>query len=450
MIEIHDLLDNLKERFFYLTEQGQHRLYWDSHTGETLRTMHLFEHCYQFVQGVGGDINEFAANWKKYDEAITASFFKPIVLTPHYRPEEPAVVNVKGNWHPNSWRPPTVALPKQKLPAKKFVDHLKLMLGSKATADYLLDMLAYRYQNPDYQKFPKPHIAFFFYGEPGMGKGTFTKVIQRVFGESAVKVAPDQSELKGMSSVDLWSRTWLFVEEVDVKRGSTDYNKIKTFVGGNSFDSARKNEHVKTHETPAQLIMFSNSPPTFIEHNDRRFFISKWEHDFASVEEKTNYFEDYYDWLETEEAYPAIAYLLKNRDITHVQIAAPAMMTIEKEEVTTLMRDDAVDDILAEIDDNPAICFVDKDFNEIWENRAINPAARKHKLTLAGFKKTKSKRYYEDKSDGKRATKTLEIWTRPGWTLETKNGVEPVLVSLERKIKLREEAGYKGFWSLDY
>lgn len=79
-----------------------------------------------------------------------------------------------------------------------------------------------------------------------------------------MKVAPDQAELKGGSSVDLWKRTWLFVEEVDVRQGSTDYNKIKTFVGATTADAARKNEHVSKHELPAQLIMFSNSAPTFI------------------------------------------------------------------------------------------------------------------------------------------------------------------------------------------
>ena len=163
-----------------------------------------------------------------------------------------------------------------------------------------------------------------------MGKGTFSTVIKNVFGETAVRVAPDQAELKSMSGVDLWTRTWLFVEEVDVKKGSTDYNKLKTFIGGNSFDSARKNEHFKRHETPAQLIMFSNSAPNFIEPNDRRFFISKWEHAFSDTQEKTDYFEDITTGLTEEEAYPAIAALLKHRKIDHVQVAAPVAMTEEK------------------------------------------------------------------------------------------------------------------------
>jgi hypothetical protein len=194
-----------------------------------------------------------------------------------------------------------------------------------------------------------------------------------------------------MSGVDLWSRTWLFVEEVDVKKGSTDYNKIKTFVGGNSFDSARKNEHVRRHETPAQLIMFSNSAPTFIEHNDRRFFISRWEHEFSNPQAKTKYFQEYYEWLDREETYPAIAYLLKHRDISHLLIAAPAMMTEEKEQVISLVRDDVVEDIRASVAGSNGVCFTENSFLEIWLDRGVKPSERKHKLSEAGLSRSDKK-----------------------------------------------------------
>ena len=442
----HALVEKLKKRFYYLSEQGGQRLYWDSVTNQQLRTMHLLQQLIDSAE-TSEQKNEIGAKWKEYAKAISDSFFPPIVLTPLYRPEQAPVVTFHHNHHPNSWRPPR-AKPNKKLSAKPFVEHLRLMLGSKAKADYLLDMLAYRYQKPDFTQHPKPHVAFYFFGEPGMGKGTFSTVIKNVFGETAVRVAPDQAELKSMSGVDLWTRTWLFVEEVDVKKGSTDYNKLKTFIGGNSFDSARKNEHFKRHETPAQLIMFSNSAPNFIEPNDRRFFISKWEHAFSDTQEKTDYFEEYHNWLDGEEAYPAIAALLKHRKIDHVQVAAPAAMTEEKAAVTTLMRDPSVEDIKFILEEKPSrVCFSEEDFQKIWEKHEVPKKARKYKLSDAGLTKTPKKRYYEKRKSGQRKSNTLELWLRPGWKLEAQNGVEPMLRGQEESRKLRHDSGYQNLFS---
>jgi len=440
------LISLLKGRFYYLNEQGTQRFYWDSVTGERLQTMHLFPHCYRWMENAGGDTAEFGGKWLQFMKRLRGEYFTPIVLNPKYRPEQPAVVNVEGNWHPNSWRPPEVKVPEQQLDYSPFVEHLTLMLGSKKKADYLLDHLAYRYQNPDHVANPKPHIAFFLYGKPGFGKGTFLKVIQNVFGESAVKTAADQSELKGGSSVDLWKRTWLFVEEVDVRPGSTDWNKIKGFTGTSMVDAAMKYQHVSKHELPAQLIMFSNSAPTFIEPNDRRFFISKFETEFKDSEEKRDYFTKYHKWLDSGDAYPAIAYLLKHRNIKRFKLADEAMMTDEKREITTLVSDVVVDHIRAELEDkdNKAICFVPSDFRELWEKHGIKPSQIKHKLSEAGLKMNRSSRY-RCETTGK--SLTLELWTRPEWTLNRKQGTPATLVKDDgRRMPLVEDEGYQRFW----
>ena len=435
----HQLIEQLKRRFFWLTERGGHTVYWDSISGKEKRAMHLVSAMIDIERRSGGDGNEIAANFQEYLKAISSSYFEAIDLTPVYRPEEREAVNVAGLWYPNSWK--STRVKPKKGATSKFEKHLKMMLGSQEKADYLLDLLAYRYQNPDHLTNPKPHIACYFYGEPGMGKGTFLKVVQNVFGESALKVAPDQAELRGKSSVDLWSRTWLFVEEVDVRKGSTDYNKIKTCVGGNFQDGERKYEHVGRHETPAQLIMFSNSAPTFIEPNDRRFFISRWEHEFSTPQDKTKYFQSYYEWLDREETYPAIAYLLKHRDISHLQIAAPAMMTEEKEQVISLVRDDVVEDIRAVVADSMGVCFTAESFSEIWLDRGVKPGERKHKLSEAGLSRSDKKRYREGK-----ASKTLELWTAPNWKLNAGAGVAPMLVSKTESKPLREDSGYRDLW----
>ena len=444
-----ELIDRLKQRFYYLNEQGQQRYYWDSETGEKLQTMHLFPHCYKWLEEAdeGLTSNELAANWKSFMDELKGTFFTPIVLNPKYRPEQPQVVNVGGNWHPNSWRPPEVKVPDKELWVFPFLEHLKMMLGNQKKVDYLLDLLAYRYQHPDHLTHPKPHIACYFYGAPGMGKGTFLKVLQNVFGETAVKTTAEQKELTGGSSVDLWKRTWLVVEEVDVRPGSTDWNKIKGFTGTSSADAAMKYQHVSKHELPAQLIMFSNSPSTFIEPNDRRFFISKWETEFESDTAKRDYFDRYHDWLDSEDAYPAIAYLLKHRDVSHFSLAAEAMMTEEKEAISTLVRDTVVDAVTAEIEAKPAICFIPSDFQSIWDSNGIKPSQIKYKLSEAGLWKNNSTRYIWKNEQGRDQWRTLEIWTRPEWTLSRKQGQQATLICNDgTSMPLVDDVGYRSFW----
>ena len=445
----NQLLQKLKERFYYLNEQGLQRYFWDSVSGERLQPMHLFTHCRQWLEEAGGDADTF--KWRIFEHRLRSEDFTPIVLNPKYRPEQPQVVEVAGNWHPNSWREPEVTVPDdttppEKLWVKPFEEHLLMMLGSQKKVNYLLDLLAYRYQHPDHLTHPKPHIACYFYGAPGMGKGTFLKVLQNVFGETAVRTAADQKELQGGSSVDLWKRTWLVVEEVDVKAGSTDWNKIKGFTGTTSTDAAMKYQHVSKHELPAQLIMFSNSPPTFIEPNDRRFFISKFETEFESDTAKRNHFDSYHKWLDSADAYPAIAYLLKHRDVSKFSLAAEAMMTDEKLAISALVRDSVVDTISAELEATEAICFIPSDFDKMWDDHGIKPSQIKHKLSEAGLRKNPSKRYANQLNT--KQTRTLEIWTKPGWTLHRKQGQPATLVNTNdgKTMPLVDDSGYRGFW----
>jgi len=108
----------------------------------------------------------------------------------------------------------------------------------------------------------------------------FAETLEAIFGKSAVTSVGDQSAMNSLSSVDKWTRTWLIVQEMSIKAGSDVYNTIKTMSTSDSTMAARKGEHFKMHKTPAQIMMMmmSNHAPSFIEANDRRFFISEWSH----------------------------------------------------------------------------------------------------------------------------------------------------------------------------
>jgi hypothetical protein len=308
------------------------------------------------------------------------------------------------------------------------------MLGTKDKADYLIDMLSFRYQS---KTNVKPHVAFYFYGGQGFGKGIFSSTIEAVFGTSAVRTVREQSDLKSMSGIDVWTRTWAIIDEVDMKAGSSMYNNIKTMTGGQSFDSARKGEHFKRYETPAQLIMNSNHAPTFLEADDRRFFVSKWETEFKPHENKTRYFKEYVNWLETKQGYEAIAGLLKQRDVSKVEISAHAMKTEEKLQVTALMADEVTSDISALLEEFADVNVFDASmFDSIWSKYVVPQNQQKYKLLEAGLNATAHKAY-----EGKRRT----LWIRKGFTLIALNGVAPMLLNdkVRTQVHLKSDLGYQ-------
>tara|TARA_R110000737_G_scaffold104301_2_gene137497 strand:+ start:683 stop:2038 length:1356 start_codon:yes stop_codon:yes gene_type:complete len=427
----YQLADWLRSRFYFIKQQGGQTIYYDAETGvRSLTKMHLVEHL--ISQGMHSD-DPLSTGL----EIINNVFFTPIVLQEVYLPRRPKVVNIQGNHHLNSWSEPKIE-PDNTINAKPFVEHLERMLGSKAKADYLIDMVAYRYQNPKMLNDQKPHVAFYLYGEKhGYGKGLFAGTLEAVFGESAVTKVIDQSALNSMSAVDVWTRTWVVVEEVDVKKGSTDYNRLKTMIGGGAFSAARKGEHFRKHESPAQLFMLSNHAPTFIEPNDRRFFISEWTTVFESAEEKNNYFSTYAAWLKEEGGYSAIASLLAKRDISQVKIEAPAMMTEEKQAVVSLMTDRAVEEIKLIMEEQPAaICFTADAFKSIWDDHDVPKNQQKYKLSEAGLLATPKKRY---------SGPTFQFWIRKGWQLQVRNGRKTMLSNKGEQLvkELENDEGYK-------
>ena len=428
----HELAKWLRDRFYFIKAQGGQSFYYDSQTGvRSLTKTHLVQQLIeQGMKCLGGDVLGHGLM------IIESAFLIPIVLEEVYRPSKPRIVNVQGNYHVNTWADPSVK-PDLKISAKPFVDHLTRMLGSKEKADYVIDMVAYRYQTPEMQNDQKPHVAFYFYGSKhGYGKGIFAGTPEAVFGESAVNKVIDQSALNSMSAVDVWTRTWAIVEEVSVKKGSTDYNKLKTMIGGGVFNAARKGEHFRKHEAPAQLIMMSNHRPTFIEPNDRRFFISEWSTDFESEQDKNNYFATYIKWLKEQGGYSGIASLLATRDISHVRVEAPALMTEEKKAVIAVMTDRVVEVIKLIMEEQPeAICFTADSFSDVWKEHDASKGQQVHKLTEAGLVRTPNKRY---------KSKTHEFWIRQGWELRVKNGVTSELYNKSESFSksLYDDAGY--------
>ena len=451
------VISALTRRVFFVKSQGNQRFYYDVKTGaNSLTVQHLIGIVIHDMKRrhEDWDVGDIASPKNELRTQLQKAHFNSIVMQPQYRPNKGVATYEDGLYFPNVWRKPDVVPTEYTSVAKArsknkgaapFIEHLQLMLGDTVALDhpeskagYLLAMLAFRYQTHDFKETEKPHVAFYFYGKQGMGKGIFGRTLEAVFGGSAVMTVPDEKALSDMSSVDVFSRTWAIVDEVNILKGSTNYNTIKTHTGSTHTSSARKNEHFRAWYIPAQLIMFSQKPPTFIEAGDRRFFISRWETEFDSPEAKDDYFRDYTNWLHDKGGFEAIAGLLKVTDVSKLRTESAAMVTHEKRQVVAMVTDDSVQEMIEQIGENPEqICWTEDDFLETFLAQEISQKQYGYKMEEAGLVEQMKRKYGGSRS--------IKFYLRKGWEIRVVNGKGSWLQSTSdssRKMKLKEDSGY--------
>ncbi len=287
--------------------------------------------------------------------------FKPLWKQSVYRPEQPWIVLSHGLYRPTLWRSPDITANPEGT-AERFFEHLNKLPGCDDKTNYLLDVLAWCYQ---YSSQPKPHITLYLFGEQGgVGESTFAETLTHVFSRESVKTVNTTKELTSKGSVDYWSRTWLVVEEAQVRQGTALYDNIKSFSGTYEIDAGKKYENVSKHKIPAQLIMLSHRPPAFIENNDRRFFECRWHLDIDTPEARQQYFTSYRAWLESG-GYEAITGHLATREVSS-DLYQAAPMTPEKVQALAFQSDPLVEDIQEFLEAHAAFgLFTSDNYNDI-------------------------------------------------------------------------------------
>lgn len=437
---VREVLERLKKRIFLSREQGNQRFYFDVETGTSnLMLMHVV-HIVISEMPEDYDPGNVQSYKNELRELIKNTNFLPIAKEQLYCPGVDApVINKAGVYFLNSWRKPaciptvfsSIEEARSHDGAAPFIEHLQLMLADKhmdldhheSKAGHLIRMLAYRYQIHDFRGGQKPHTACYFWGNQGYGKGIFSDTLTAVFGESAIRKVANEGALNSGSYVDIFTGTWAIVDETNISKGSVDYNTIKSMTGQTFVTSSRKHEHFNRFYIPAQLIMFSQRPPTFIEPGDRRFFINRWDTEFKSQTAKDDYFKAYTDWLYKEDGFAAIAGLLAVTDISDVRIESPPLMTDDKRMVINMVTDYSISDIKDIINQHPdRICFLASDFEKVWEKYEIKQNQFVYKLEEAGLSDTGKHRY-----DGLRR----RFFIRNSFHLRRRQGLSS---SLEHKV----------------
>jgi len=322
-----------------------------------------------------------------------------------YRPNKPEIFNNKGIWFRNKWVAPVFKeMAGNRIPyPQMFIKHLELALGKEA-AYYVIDVLAYRLQNP-YKK--KPHIAFYFYHSVGgMGKSLFLDTLRNVLGDNSVNTINTTDKLGSMSATELWDTSWLAVEEAGVGKGSKTYDVIKSFTGSDTVDADAKHVGFGKKETPAMLMLMSNRAPVFIEPDDRRFFVKEWFIKFKNDEDKAQYFKEYTEWLNGG-GYEQIHFFLKNKgDIRDIEGVAPPA-TEEKELAMSLGSNAVVTELKDFLADNEGNWYFDSHaFTQIFCDYSINTSQRKHLLAEAGLVKDEGRKLVKGKQH--------RLWKRKG------------------------------------
>lgn len=306
----HVAIDRALRRFLVVSGSGQGMRFYDPATQREL-TIH------NIVNWVNQCINtDESAGWQE----LSHKRWRALLPQAEYRPNEKPVFALEpGLFVRNIWAAPDVE-PDEKGDATFFISFLDHAIG-REDREYVIKWLAWQYQRP----LEKPHTGLYLFGAQGTGKSTIAHILEKVFGATAVMRIADQSKLGSMSNVDIWARTLLIVEEVEVAIKDKLANTIKSFMGTSYVDADRKHEHFGSHFIPANLIMLSNNAPTMLEKDDRRWYVKE----MSPQSDPERYFKNFYHWLERY-GYRAIAHLLATTDISDMSLSDRPRWTQEK------------------------------------------------------------------------------------------------------------------------
>jgi len=351
-------------------------------------------------------------NFKSVSEVVyfEKAMLKVIDLDNKWQPNGPSIIrehgaNVINNWQPSEFLPfADVSYAEAVVIAKPFIDWLDLALKDEFKREFILDFLAWRFQNP----LNKVHHALYLFGKPGQGKGLFTGMLAKVFGETNVITVGKAADLVDKGAIDNWGRVFLVAEEIEVQLGGKIFNSLKAYTGVYSINTDKKYKDYEKFDIPAQLILCSNHAPTFLEDGERRFFVAEVDTGLEGGE-KALYFQGYKDWLDLPDSMRAVATLLAARDLSGYRRAAEPPMTAEKRQALRSAVDESVRKIREILEDYPnVLLFEMKDFDRIWEDDRVSSNAQKHKLREAGLKPVDRVRVGTDR---------LSVWIRQNTAL---------------------------------
>ena len=165
-----------------------------------------------------------------------------------------------------------------------------------------------------------------FHGNEGHGKGTFVKVLTKIFGDN---VSPTVAHNQVQSDFNSYLKNKLFIileEAVGYSNKNGTMSLLKDIITNDTVFINEKNKQPYFHNNLASAIFFSNEvDPVTLSSSDRRFVVHK-------THKAINTLGFLQNDLDTEAK--AFAFELKNWDLTPITVIS----TDAKEELISLTK----------------------------------------------------------------------------------------------------------------
>ena len=165
--------------------------------------------------------------------------------------------------------------------------------------------------------------------------------------------------------------------------------------------------------------MLSNEAPTFLEEDDRRFFVTKWETNLPT-DKKGVFFSELQISLD-QGGYEAIAWVLKNHNLSSYKPYDPPPLNNEKTQMILTASNPATQAVIDRMhDDSTKNVWELNDFSTIWDTYRVQPSQKKYVLQETGLEKISRVTVHGNSRS--------DLWMRKGLSfIAGKGGQEPMI-----------------------
>jgi hypothetical protein len=196
--------------------------------------------------------------------------------------EGTAVINT---WSQPPYRSETMAQPDNNTAFDEFLEYV---IPTQSEREMFRKWLAWSLKYEE----DKPKWAVLLYSEKqGTGKSTLTDVVKALFGEHNTARTNGVGKLVGRFNKEVLEKKLVIVEEVEVKKGSSQANSLKSLITEDSTTVEAKGMPLYVEQIYCAFLMTSNHLPLWLEDSDRRFFVLEFAHQgFANGGTDYHYF----------------------------------------------------------------------------------------------------------------------------------------------------------------
>lgn len=188
----------------------------------------------------------------------------------------------------NTWKRPAYrSVVAQDRGCEVATEFLDAFFTRKEELQKFLDWLAWCLQNEG----DKPAWAPFFYSPTkGSGKSTLSKLVGRLFGEENTVTLNGVEKLTSRFNATVLTSKLVVLEEVALKTESPQSNAMKTFITEKEATVELKGQEAERIEQLCCFLLTTNHLPTWIEKDERRYYLIDVDHDGHSSGPKSKEF----------------------------------------------------------------------------------------------------------------------------------------------------------------